>query len=304
MSKLDKASPLKGQFADFSPMLAGKVVDIDTLTYPLLASPKLDGIRCVVLQGKALTRKLKPIPNTYIRTYLERKEFEGLDGELIVGKTFQSTTSAVMSHDGRPKFRFHVFDFLRNETPNWGFLDRITTLHRYAGLLRDEHLVSVEHVNIASPRALERYEELCLADGYEGVMVRSTNGLYKFGRSTTREGWLLKLKRFEDDEAKIIGYEEQYHNANEAFRDEVGNLKRSSAREGLIGKGVLGAFVVKYGSIEFRVGTGYTEQQRRKFWKLRKQMIGQWLKFRSQPFGVKDKPRLPTFLGIRDEADM
>jgi len=44
------------------PLLAAKLESLDQLRYPVLATPKLDGIRCLLWQGRAMTRKLKPIP--------------------------------------------------------------------------------------------------------------------------------------------------------------------------------------------------------------------------------------------------
>jgi len=67
---------------------------------------------------------------------------------------------------------------------------------------------------INSAEELDAFEAACLRDGFEGVMLRSPSGRYKFGRSTLKENLLLKLKRFEDAEAQIIGFEELSHNAN------------------------------------------------------------------------------------------
>ena len=48
-----------------------------------------------------------------------------------------------------------------------------------------------------------------LKDGYEGLMLRDPNGVYKFGRSTVKENILLKVKDFMDDEAEIISFREK-----------------------------------------------------------------------------------------------
>ena len=67
----------------FKPLLAANI-DLTKLEFPLLASYKLDGIRCLLLDD-VVSRTNKTIPNDYIRSkllpYLELK----LDGELIVG---------------------------------------------------------------------------------------------------------------------------------------------------------------------------------------------------------------------------
>lgn len=89
--------------------------NLNSLPYPLFASEKLDGIRCIIKDGIALSRTLKPIRNRYIQSILGRPELNGLDGELIVGDPAASdcmrkTNSGVMSFDGEPDFAYYVFD--------------------------------------------------------------------------------------------------------------------------------------------------------------------------------------------------
>src|SRR5580658_4211357 len=93
------------------PMLAATLTDLSVIRYPVLATPKLDGIRCLVIDGKAVSRTFKPIPNRYTRNYLEEcakkdQDFNWLDGELTVGDKFQDCSSGIMSHDGCPKFTY------------------------------------------------------------------------------------------------------------------------------------------------------------------------------------------------------
>ena len=53
------------------PMLAGKCEQPESLNFPLLATPKLDGIRCLKINGRALTRSFKPVSNRFIREWIE-----------------------------------------------------------------------------------------------------------------------------------------------------------------------------------------------------------------------------------------
>src|SRR5688572_8614407 len=97
-----------------NPMLAATLTGAPKM-FPLLVSPKLDGIRCLVIHGVLVSRNLKPIPNKWIQGLFGQKKYNGLDGELIVGSdtavdVFQTTTSGVMSIEGEPDVRFHVFD--------------------------------------------------------------------------------------------------------------------------------------------------------------------------------------------------
>lgn len=302
------------------PMLAAKIGpdEIDRLKFPLLATPKLDGIRCLVLGGRALSRKLKLIPNLHIQAQISRYLPDGLDGELMLSKgdTFGDISSAVMSVDGEPKFRYHVFDYV---TPGCGldepYANRVAKLkHWYKRDVDAPFVRLVEPKLIKTPTELEKYEWKTIAEGFEGVCLRTPESPYKCGRSTVNEGWLVALKRFVDAEAVIIGFEEQEENLNEAKRDEVGSLKRSSHKAGKRGKGTLGAFVCKPAeddgsfrltSETFRIGAGrgLTDVVRQEIWDNRAAYLGKLIKFRYQEHGMKDKPRIPVFLGFRDARD-
>ena len=67
------------------PMLAGKCERMNALSFPLLATPKLDGIRCLKIGGRALTRSFKPdLQPLHTREWIEANLPDGVDGELIV----------------------------------------------------------------------------------------------------------------------------------------------------------------------------------------------------------------------------
>ncbi len=99
------------------PMLChNKVVTADQVTYPIYASPKYDGIRCMTYNGSAYTRNEKLIPNIFVRNKL--MHYPDLDGELILAypdADFNDCQSAFMSKDGEPDFMFLVFDHLNSD---------------------------------------------------------------------------------------------------------------------------------------------------------------------------------------------
>lgn len=287
------------------PMLASPAGS--SFPYPMLLSPKLDGIRCLIIDGVACGRSLKPIPNKHVQKLFGRRELNGLDGELIVGpptakNVFQATTSGVMSIDGEPNVAFYVFDnYFEPDVP---FGLRLKIAHKQAG--KSKHCVAVPHDLIFDSDDLLQWEQKYLALGYEGVMLRAPEGPYKYGRSTAKEAWLLKVKRFKDSEAKIIGYSELMHNTNAVVRNELGHLERSSHKAGKVGRAVLGALTVKdlKTGVEFDIGTGFTAEQRKDLWAEGSGLIGKIVKYKSQPVGVKDKPRFPVFLGFRNKIDL
>jgi DNA ligase-1 len=273
------------------------------LPFPLLLSPKLDGIRCLIVDGVAVGRSLKPLPNRHVQQLFGRPELNGLDGELLVGAptardVFQVTTSGVMSVEGQPAVTFWVFD---DYSALGGFEVRYLRAQRRVAGQRACQLVA--HTPITTQEDLLGWEQYYLAKGFEGVMLRHPSGPYKHGRSTAKEAWLLKVKRFEDSEAVVLGVTELMHNANEAKRNALGHLERSSHQAGKVGRQRLGALVVRdlATRVEFEIGTGFTDQQRQDFWG--RDVTGLVVKYKFQPTGVKDKPRFPVFLGFRSEVD-
>jgi DNA ligase-1 len=290
------------------PMLASPAGELIRL--PALLSPKLDGIRCLIIDGVACGRSLKPLPNKHVQRLFGLGSYNGLDGELIVGSptakdVFQQTSSGVMSIEGEPDVYFHVFDDFLSNYPFARRLFAVQHQVNKSGGLK-KRLVNVVHNEILDAAQLSQFEEDYLAMGYEGVMLRAPDGPYKHGRSTAKEGWLLKVKRFEDAEAQVLGVTELMHNGNEAKRNELGQLERSSHKANKMGKKMLGALQVRdvKTGVEFDIGTGFTSDQRQVLWAARANLVGKLVKYKSQPTGVKEKPRFPVFLGFRDPRDL
>lgn len=325
----------------FKPNLAGTPKSDLDLRFPLLASPKIDGVRAIKhakvgIAPSLMSRSMKAIPNANVQHLLDFPDICGLDGELVVGAAtdpncMQNTTSGVMSASKEFVFQFHIFD--KFDVPG-GFADRLAVATRivksvqaqwptYRAMLRlegapwaqDCPLVMVEHKWIKSLDELEAYEAEQLDLGYEGVMVRDPDGQYKQGRSTPKEGGLLKLKRFSDAEAIIVGFEEEMKNNNAKVTNELGRSKRSSHKAGKEGKGTLGAFVCKrlfvdeHGKLSesdytFNIGTGMDASFRAQTWLERDSYMGKIVKFKHFEHGVVDAPRHPVFIGMRDARDM
>ena len=149
------------------------------------------------------------------------------------------------------------------------------------------------------------FETELLEKGAEGVMVRSVDGIYKNGRSTAKDGILGKVKRFSDAEYRIVGFVERMHNANEATRNELGYIERSSHKDNLVGRGDLGALVLEtVDGQQFNCGTGFDDALRAEIWANKAADLGRMAKVKSFLIGVKDLPRFPVFLGFRDEGDI
>lgn len=278
---------------------------LQKLRYPVLASPKIDGVRAMVVNGQLVSRSLKPIPNKHVQATFSNRALEGYDGELVVGSPvdkncMQHTTSGVMSHDGTPAVTFYVFDrWDLAQLPYFERLERITGIPELA-------VHRLEHTIIHSYEHLLDYESLQTGSGYEGVMLRGFNNKYKFGRSTLREGGLIKVKRFFDSEAEILNYEPLYRNENAATVNELGLTERSTHQANKVADDLLGSMTVRdiHTGVVFDIGSGFDMVQRRKLWEQRTTLRGKLIKYKSFSVGVKEKPRFPIFLGFRSSLDM
>lgn len=291
----------------FKPMLAATITETAALPFPLLISPKLDGIRCIVRDGVAYSRSNKPIRNRHIQLQVATHAdvLDGLDGELVVGSptapdVYRVTNSAVMSIEGEPEFKFYVFDDIRRRSAPFE--------PTYHGMQHRGFPTFVEvlaHQTVSSEPDLLSWERAYLDQGYEGVMLRLPDGPYKMNRSTLKEGYLMKLKRFTDAEAECIGFGELMHNQNEAVVNELGHTSRSAAADGLVPGNTLGYLLCRTGEgVEFKIGTGFTTADRSELWAKRGTLPGLIVKFKSFEIGVKEAPRHPVWLGFRDPSDM
>lgn len=288
----------------FKPMLSASLdgVDLSTLRYPLVASPKLDGYRCIVINGVAYSRNMKPIPNPFVQQVLS--VHHGLDGELIVGSPTEGhvlgRAAEVMRKGGHePDFKLHVFDDPR--MPEWPWRDRFRGVPHHG-----ERVTKVPHLNIESASDLLCFEKACLAEGYEGVMLRDPNAPYKNGRSTLSQGWLMKLKRFIDGEGVVIGLEEAMENQNPATINALGHTERSSHKDNLVGKGMVGTIVIKdpkYGEMRLQPGI-MPHSERDYYWNIAPtgSLIGQTVHWRAFGYGTKDAPRFARYYGIREDV--
>jgi DNA ligase 1 len=297
------------------PMKAEDFVE-SNLVFPYFASVKLDGYRAFVEDGVLLTSSGKPVSNAYTQRLFGRAEFNGLDGELIVGgysdpRAFHNTSGPVRRATGEPDVRWYVFD--DRTRPQDTFTTRSQSACRRVEYSR-EGAVSAKRIEylpqhpILTLADMLAFEQSAVASGFEGIMLRSPEGPYKFGRSTLDENYLLKVKRFITEEARITGYIEQMENLNESYRDELGRAKKSTDKDMLVGTGMVGAFIVESSKWPrpFNISaTSLTHDERKEAFQMFDSMYHLKLaRFKYFPHGVVDVPRHGVFEAIRGEEDL
>jgi DNA ligase-1 len=274
---------------------------------PLLGSPKLDGYRCTT-QDAAFTSSMKKVTNLYAQELLSASAYNGLDGELIVGKpnlleTFNNTTGPIRRAAGYPDFTFYVFD--KHDMPGANYKSRLADLYHYEGV---PHVHIVKQEVLTTVKGVVAFELKCVKGGFEGAMIRSPHGIYKEGRCTLREQNIFKRKPTEDSECTIIGFEEQMLNMNKSKMNEMGNMVRSSHKANKVGKGTLGKFLVESPKWKkpFAIGTGkgLTDVLRQGIWDNQQYFLGKIFTYKYQQYGSIDAPRQPIYKGFRDSKDL
>jgi DNA ligase-1 len=288
---------------------------VKDMSYPVLASPKTDGIRCLLHPNKGVVaRSFKAIPNRYVHRTLTAlmagtPDTRGLDGEVAtytagILDDFHTVSSKVMGGDGEPDFKLHVFDwFLNIDAP---FNVRIANATAFVRNAASEYLLPVPHVIIRNADELEALKVIHLAEGHEGTMTRHPEAPYKQGRSTLKQEWLLKHKVWKRAEGTIIGYEELLINENVQTINELGDKVRSTAKGNKRPGGTLGAIILHtdWGEVRLGTGKGFTRDLRDTLWNEREQNLGRIVTFKYMPYGTKNKPRLPGWVGFRSPIDM
>lgn len=297
--------------SQFKPLLAVQA-ELDKIDFSkgLVASPKLDGIRCIIINSVAMSRSLKPIPNKHIQYLLGRPELNGLDGEIIFGEPtspscYRDTNSACMSIEGEPAITFYVFDHIGQ--PEAEYCRRLIAAQEAASKDVLGCVTALPQVGVKDLDELKVLELAWLDEGYEGLMLRmiqGDNSRYKFGRATARSQTLLKVKRFTDSEFRVVGFVERMHNANAATTNALGHTERSSHKENLVGRGDLGALILETDDGQrFQCGSGFDDATRAEVWAQKDKYLGQLAKVKHFEIGVKTLPRFPIFLGFRDALD-
>lgn len=262
-----------------------------------LVTDKFDGWRALRTETGAVTRKLKPIPNVHVRTWMEDRVPIGFDGELVSEGMFNDSQSHFSSHDAILPFTFHIFDDFN--VWNQPYQERVERLMRF----RDSAQGVSGMLQFEIPRVVKDFaalqkeeDEAVTLRKREGLILRVPWGKYKFGRSTMGEALMLKLKRWEDAEATIVGFEPLMRNTNTPKLDAFGRQERGHGIDGMLPTNTLGAFTVfseEFGT--FNIGGPFTELQRCNFWNTRITLIGKVITFKFQRHGTLNKPRNPKF---------
>ena len=202
-------------------------------------SEKLDGVRCYWDGSTMFTRNGNQIfaPKEWVKNLPSI----ALDGELWSGRDdFQSIVSIVRRQDPDVEkwktIKFMIFD---GPLLKGNFSKRLTILKEELAKNPNETVKLIEQTKCNDKKHLvELMDKICGGKG-EGVMLKDPNSKYEGTRSYS----LLKVKRFEDAEATVIG-----HHRGSGRCDTMCGAIQVREKDGT----------------EFKIGSGFTDADRRK----------------------------------------
>ncbi|GHA21636.1 DNA ligase [Oceanisphaera arctica] len=234
-------------------------------------SEKLDGVRAYWNGRELLSRggHRFSAPDWFVAGFPDM----ALDGELWLGRgRFEDLSAAVRRY--RPdepewrQIRFMVFDLPASELP---FETRLTALERLFSHLDSPYIELLEQRRLPDNAALAAYLTEVEALGGEGLMLRHRDSLYL----PTRNQDLLKLKRFQDAEARVLAH-----------------LPGQGKFEGM-----LGALLVETDDgRRFKLGTGFSDRQRQQ-----PPAVGSIVTYRYRGETGQRMPRFASFVRIRND---
>ena len=201
-------------FDKFKPMLAADYKKVK-YTFPVIAQPKLDGIRCVAKRDGLWTRAGKPITSCpHIREallpFFEDNPNTILDGELYnheLRDNFNKITSLVRKakptaeelDETKTMVQYHTYDcYTQASDP---LEQRLSLLEHWFTMNSRDSVQVVVSLKIATQDELDKLFISQLEQGFEGQMVRKIESLYETNK---RSKSLLKRKDFATDEFEVL----------------------------------------------------------------------------------------------------
>lgn len=278
-------------------------------TREIAISPKIDGCRCIAIKenGKVrlISRQGKPwtglvevendIKDLVVDNFV-------LDGELTIDnfmkypskEVYKMTTKIISTKDEVKRgITFNVFDMM--SLANWNekncheiYSERQKVLKTTFGAASHDHLKYVEDIYVG--KDVSKIEEfmkgIVRTEDWEGLVIKFTDSLYEWKRS---KNW-LKVKAFDEMDLIVKGYEEG-----------------SNSNAGKLGALICEVDHPKLGHIEAKVGSGYSEDERIRFWSVKDNLVGRTISVQyfeqteNTSTGIKSL-RFPVFLELKEEG--
>jgi hypothetical protein len=164
-------------------MSASRLVRIEHVRFPALASPDIAGVRAAVVDGVLVGVDGAPVPNDYLRYRLgqHRERHGSLEGRDGVIRLLEGSSLS----DDRPRYAFVAHDLIDLPTSPYEVrLARLIERTRSTSTLRN--VGCVRSVVIEDRGALDRYLSMAEREGCEGVVLRNPRARYYVGETPTQ----------------------------------------------------------------------------------------------------------------------
>lgn len=232
-------------------------------------SEKYDGVRGYWDGHRLWTRGGQPVhaPAWFTQNWPDVP----MDGELWAGYgKFEVASATVRArHAGAAawhKMSYRVFDLPARDG---NFDARVPAIRAVVKAIDAPWVVTIRQFHVADPAELQANLQRVLARGGEGLVLHRGDAPYRAGRGVG----LLKLKPYDDGEARVIG-----------INPGRGRL------EGLMGS----VRVRTVDGREFSVGSGFSDAQR-----AHPPALGAWITYRYNGLTSTGLPRFARFLRLR-----
>ena len=285
----------------FDVMLAKKYFDNENkVKDEFIITMKLDGIRCVIMkeneqikiisrQGKIfeglteIEEEAKQLPDNMVYDgEILAENTEGLDSKTLYRKTMNLATKKGIK-TGLIHNCFDIIpidEFKKGESKDI-CINRKNELHKVFSELKLQHIIEVPMLYVGNNK--NKITELlnkAISQDQEGVMINLADKTYKCKRTDV----ILKVKKMQSCDCKVIGFEEG-----------TGRLQ-----------GTLGAILINYKGSKVKVGSGYSDEDRKDIWINRDNLLGKIIEVQyfEETENQKDDSlslRFPVFLRIRND---
>lgn len=288
-------------------------VSFDVVTKPYLVSLKLDGVRCIFKNGEMLSRSFKPIESKQLNERFAHMKQLSIDNDLIYDGELYSTelnfqklmhfvrTQDLESESLPESIVFNCFDVIDMNNQNLTAKERLL---KYQDL-ELPYVKIIEQRIISTPEEAEKMFEEALSNGYEGLILKNPESVYKFGRVTTKSGNGYKLKPFVTFDAVIKGVEQatKVDPTVERTVNELGYHQTSHKKDDRILIDKASAFLVDYEGKQLKVTIAETDEQKKYIWEHQDEFIGKHVEYKGMLVGSKDVPRHPNTIRLRPDLD-
>lgn len=278
-----------------------KPIDLvsEKLVFPGYSSPKIDGVRGVITQFGIRKKDFSLFENKPLQDLIKNSDnsltglLSGFDCEITVGEILGNsrlcaeTAGFLLSKERLipDSLRFNVLDL--GEANKDDFINRLKQVYNRSCLARDDfedselfkRLVFVEQTLVLNEEELMREHRRNIELGYEGTCYKTASNIYRFKRATAKDGF-FRIKDFIQEDAVILDITE--------------------------GKGIKSGMVGSFTCKDVKSGKSITvaagvlvDSERRSIYEDRENYIGRTLSYKYMNYGIKDKPRFPTFVHFR-----